>query len=150
MPNKYSAYNKQWKLLNKERETENCKKWHEENREHRRAYRRALYAKEKTNPDFKLKKILRNRFSKLIKGKAKQQSILKYVGCSVEELKNHLESQFKDSMSWENHGKVWHVDHIIPLCNFDHGNEIEIYKAWNYNNLQPLFVKDNLLKGSKT
>jgi len=39
---------------------------------------------------------------------------MEYVGCTIEEFKAHIEAQFKEGMSWDNHGK-WHIDHIIPL-----------------------------------
>ena len=80
----------------------------------------------------------------------KQKKIFRtmvYIGCSVQELKEHIENQFKQGMTWNNHGQSgWHLDHIIPLCNF-HINEI--MHANHYTNLQPLWAVDNLSKGSK-
>lgn len=149
MSNKYKAYNKQWKLANADQERRNCKRWFENNKEHRRQYKRDFYARSKSDPNFRLKKALRGRFSKIIKGIAKQKSILKYVGCSIEDLRLHLEQQFRDGMNWGNYGTCWHIDHIVPLCRFDHTEESQIYKAWNYMNLQPLFSEENLRKGSK-
>ena len=49
-------------------------------------------------------------------------------------------------MSWENRNE-WHVDHIIPLCSAK--TQEELYNLCHYTNLQPLWVKDNLTKGSK-
>ena len=41
------------------------------------------------------------------------------VGYSRKELMDHLEKQFVNGMSWDNYGKYgWHIDHIIPKCNF--------------------------------
>jgi hypothetical protein len=96
--------------------------------------------KYKTNQDYKLKKLLKSRFYKLIKGKQKNGSFIKYLGCSIEELKSHLEQQFKPEMTWENHGTIWEIDHIIPISSFDMSKEENIFKCWNYNNLQPLFL----------
>lgn len=42
-------------------------------------------------------------------------------------------------MNWANHGKIWEIDHIIPLSSFDLTIEENIYKAFNYKNTQPLF-----------
>lgn len=68
------------------------------------------------------------------------------LGCSVEFLKQHLEKQFKNGMSWENHGK-WHIDHIIPLASAKTQEKIEY--LCHYTNLQPLWAKDNQSKGAK-
>ena len=68
------------------------------------------------------------------------------VGCSPEFVKEHLEKQFIEGMTWENQGK-WHIDHIIPLSSAK--TEEEVYKLCHYTNLQPLWAEDNLKKGSK-
>ena len=70
-----------------------------------------------------------------------------YIGCSPDFLRNHLEKQFRLGMTWDNHGEVWEVDHIIPLSAWDFKNHPEhIFKASHYSNLQPLFRGENLTK----
>ena len=71
---------------------------------------------------------------------------MELIGCSVEELKQHLESQFRDGMSWENYGTTWHIDHIIPCTAFDMTDEEQQRTCFNYKNLQPLLAEENLLK----
>lgn len=85
----------------------------------------------------------------------KAKKSLEYLGCTIEELKNHLEKQFYshpntgEEMTWENHSyEGWHVDHIKPLSTFDLTKEKEIMKANHYTNLQPLWAEENLTKGS--
>ena len=68
------------------------------------------------------------------------------MGYTSNELKIHLESLFKDGMSWENYGK-WHVDHIRPIVSFDKNELPSIVNS--LSNLQPLWAYENLLKGSK-
>jgi len=75
-------------------------------------------------------------------------TIQKYCGCSWAELRGHFEAMFKEGMTWENHGRTgWHVDHIKPLCEFDISKEEELYKAWFYTNLRPLWHWENRAKG---
>jgi hypothetical protein len=48
--------------------------------------------------------------------KPKQASELEflYLGCNIEEFKKHIEAQFVENMTWDNHGE-WHIDKLIPL-----------------------------------
>jgi len=73
------------------------------------------------------------------------------VGYTCEDLMSHLESQFKDGMSWGNKGD-WHIDHIIPRSQFHFGsyNDSEFKECWSLENLQPLWSEDNLKKYTKT
>jgi len=99
------------------------------------------------NIEFKIKHNLRTRLCKAIHRKGKTNSAIKDLGCSIEELKKHLESQFQDNMSWNNYGKHgWHIDHIIPLASFNLTDREEFLRANNYKNLQPLWVEDHLKK----
>ena len=72
------------------------------------------------------------------------------LGCSIEHARKHLESQFREGMKWDNHGKYgWHIDHIIPCASFDLTDPEQQKKCFNYKNLQPLWWHENLSKGSK-
>ena len=128
--------------------------YREYQREYKKKNRKVLSAKYlhklKTDPKTKLRHTLRGRFRKLIKGFHKKNSVLSYIGCDVESLKDYLSSKFKEGMTWENHGKVWHIDHIIPCVSFDFDSEEDLKKCWHYTNLQPLYALDNLRKGDKT
>jgi hypothetical protein len=72
----------------------------------------------------------------------KPASTFKWIGCSPEELKAHLESLFTEGMTWENYGE-WHVDHIRPVCSF---TAEEWEQVNHYTNLQPLWAEDNYSK----
>ena len=71
---------------------------------------------------------------------------MEMLGCTPEELRDHLQSQFTEGMTLENHGE-WHIDHIIPLASAN--TEEEIVKLCHYTNLQPLWAEDNLSKSDK-
>lgn len=81
-------------------------------------------------------------------GYSKSARLSEYLGCDWSTFKQHIESKFTEGMSWYNHGD-WHLDHIKPLCLFNLSNKEEMLKAGHYTNLQPLWAKDNLSKGSK-
>ncbi len=51
-------------------------------------------------------------------------------------------------MTWKNKEFYgWHIDHIVPLSSAK--TEEDVYKLCHYTNLQPLWSKDNMSKGSK-
>jgi len=111
----------------------------------------ALKKKLSEDPNFKLKWLLRSRISSAIKKQLgnKAYKTIELLGCSIQEARNHLENQFTNGMNWKNHGKVWEIDHIIPVSSFDLTKSEEQKKAFNYNNTQPLIKWDNRTKGSK-
>jgi hypothetical protein len=78
---------------------------------------------------------------------SKNNSTFSIIGCSPECLKEHLEKQFKEGMTWDKLGKQIHIDHIIPLSSAK--TEEEVYKLCHYTNLQPLWAHENLSKGNK-
>ena len=78
---------------------------------------------------------------------SKKNKTFDIVGCSPEFLKQHLEKQFTEGMSWELLGQHIHIDHIIPLSSAK--TEDELYKLCHYENLQPLWAEDNLKKSNK-
>ena len=72
---------------------------------------------------------------------------LEILGCSFQEFKLHLESQFDEWMNWENQGTYWHMDHIIPISSAQ--TEEDVWRLNHYTNFQPLYWEDNLKKSNK-
>jgi hypothetical protein len=106
--------------------------------------------RKKENPQYRLECNMRRRCLLALNGKYKHATTFKLIGCSTEELKEHIESLWTDGMSWENYGVGgWHIDHARPVSSFDLTKEEEQKAAFHYSNLQPLWQKDNLLKGAK-
>jgi hypothetical protein len=103
-----------------------------------------------TDPQYRLACALRVRLGRALKrGQTKSAPTLELIGCSIAELIKHLESQFTPDMTWCNHGKYWHIDHIIPLAAFDLTDAEQQRKACHWSNLQPLTIFDNLSKGDR-
>jgi hypothetical protein len=73
---------------------------------------------------------------------------MELIGCSIEQLRQHLEDQFLPGMEWGNR-KEWHVDHKRPLSSFNLSSPKQQRLAFHYSNLQPLWAKDNLSKGTR-
>lgn len=106
------------------------------------------YTKEKLkiDPLFKLGKMLRARLRDFLKNgnNFNKRQTADYIGCTMEQLKVHIEKQFKDGMTWENHAELWHLDHIIPLAHAK--TEDQLYELARWTNLQPLTILKNLKK----
>lgn len=100
------------------------------------------------DPIFRLKSNLRKRLNEYVKlmNITKKQSTFEIIGLSPENLRNYLQVLFIEGMSWSNYGE-WHIDHKIPLSTAK--SEKELYELCHYSNLQPLWAKDNMSKGSK-
>lgn len=132
---------------NKEKYQERQRRWNSENRDKLREYW------DKANKQFGRK--IRSRVSKSLQRNDKQSSTEELLGCSIPELRAHLESQFTEGMSWDNYGRPikddylsgWHIDHIRPMSSFDLDDAEQQKQCWHYSNLQPLWAKDNLSKG---
>lgn len=112
----------------------------------------------KKDPVFRLAVICRSR----IDGALKMQNAPRYypykvlIGCSWLELKEHLQKQFKPGMHWKNHStfskkgkRGIHIDHIKPIGSFDLSYGRNQLKAFNYKNMQPLFIGDHCKKTCK-
>jgi hypothetical protein len=70
------------------------------------------------------------------------------LGADFFTVKEFLERQFLKGMTWDNYGEVWNIDHIIPLDIA--GEDVElINKLCYYQNLSPIYCKDNFRKGFK-
>lgn len=134
---------------NREHVLELTYKWRKENPEKVRTINRK-YMKSNTPAVLsrKLAKNLRTRLLMALKGNTRTGSAVRDLGCSMEEFKTRLKSQFKLGMNWENYGK-WHIDHILPLSKFDLSKEKERLVAFHYSNLQPLWAEDNNRKSNR-
>lgn len=103
-----------------------------------------------TDTLYRVKQGVRARLRQALKGNIKATTTMQLVGCTLAELKAHLESLFSPGMSWDNYGLYgWHIDHIMPCSSFDLLDPAQQAECFHYTNLQPLWAKDNLSKSDK-
>jgi len=108
-----------------------------------------LYKRERRkDPYQRLKDNLRSRFNHALKNNYKSGSAIKDLGCSISELKKHLESKFDSNMTWSNYGSYWQIDHIEPLFKFNLSDPEQLKQACNYKNLQPLSKEEHKAKSA--
>lgn len=129
-----TAFNRQYALLNVEKERARSRrrhmenpaaaaarnrKWRSENREHVRARDNARnarnretvnktakrhYEKKKKCPQFRLESAIKVGVHGMLKGTKSYRPTFKILGYSVDDLRSHLEAQFAPGMTWDNYG----------------------------------------------
>jgi hypothetical protein len=103
------------------------------------------------DPSGYLKRIVSCRVREALKADKSKKSI-EYLGCSIEQFKEHIGFQFETGMSWDNYGEIWHIDHIIPIKYKQDGKEPSLedtIKRLHWSNTQPMFAEENISKGNK-
>ena len=141
---------REYEKNNRKKINEAQKKWKEKNKEKVKLYQKKSNNKRKTDNMYKLRcnistLIRQGMYKKKYLKKTKTQNI---IGCSFEEFKRHLQSQFQEGMTWDNYGRNgWHIDHIYPVSKAR--DKEHLLELNHYTNLQPLWEKDNLSKGNR-
>jgi len=69
--------------------------------------------------------------------------IREYVSINVFELREWIQLQWIEGMTWENYGSFWVIDHVVPLRIFNIFDENDLRISFHYKNLMPLIWKDN-------
>lgn len=124
---------------------------------------RARYHATKT-PQKRLRNCIRTSIIYHIKrkGQTKDESLVKHLGYSLDDLKIHLECLWEPWMNWENWGLycaetwndndsktwTWHIDHIKRHREFKYSSvkDPEFKECWALTNLRPLSAKENVIR----
>ena len=152
-------YNQKYRLDNKDRlkeyedgrreqripyQKKRNKEYCEKHKPERRAYQQV---RRDTDTQFRLSLNLRRALNRAIERNFKKGKTVQRLGCSIEFLRQHLESMFQPGMTWENRSPTsWHIDHIKPMVDFDLTDEEQVLRVCHYTNLQPLWMLDNIRK----
>ena len=150
---------KQYRLDNSDKRKESTKQWYLNNPEYRKKYNKKYSSENKdkinkykknrklTNPFLKISHNICSLIGSSIKkqGYTKKSRTYEILGCSYEDFKINLESQFTEGMTWDNYGK-WHLDHIYPVSRAI--DEEHLIKLNHHTNFQPLWAEDNFKKSN--
>jgi hypothetical protein len=144
----YSASFKKWYYDNREDYLLRCKV-KRKTEEHKKRTREYQKNRKTIDPIYRLRHAISSGICNAIKSRGfrKKSKTADILGCSMEEFKAHIESQFQLGMSWENR-HLWHIDHIMPVSmakTYD-----EVVRLNHYKNLRPLWAHENLSKSDKT
>lgn len=125
-----------------------------------RAYRKKIQPitnerdriKRKTDPRYALNKRMHSLMWRGLKKNKGGRSWQELAGYSIDDLRAHIEKQFKNGMTWERFlaGEI-HIDHKIPRAafNFLNPDDLDFKRCWSIKNLRPLWAFDNISKGDR-
>lgn len=118
--------------------------------EKRRQYQKVYQKRKRREPQYRLNVNMSRSIRRALNGNKNKHRWEKLVGYTVLDLKNHLEKQFQEGMSWDNYGK-WHIDHKIPVTAFNYSRfeHRDFERCWELKNLQPMWSNENQSKKNK-
>jgi len=170
-PKKVREKNRRWRVANPEKERESARKyraanpkkvreatrkWKKENpekvNEQNKKSLKTFREKNRDDPIYRMHQNMRSGMSGAVKGTHKSAPTMKIIGCTVEELFEHLES----CASWEpwmirkKYGVGgWDVDHIIAIKKWEDNCPLQFALCWEKSNLQPMEHIANIKKGAR-
>lgn len=102
------------------------------------------------NPSYRLKCILRTRLYKTMKGIKNSKSIQVYLGMTSSNFVQWIQYQFDGTgFTWNNYGKEWEIDHVIPCSSLDLTKEEAKHECFHWSNMRPLLKIQNMEKSNK-
>jgi hypothetical protein len=159
--NKFLIKNKTYYQKNKEEYKDTVKNYYQNNKEIKKIYNKNYFLENKekiknyklkyhknrreTDIVYKINHNIRSLISQTFKhnGFNKSAKSAFILGCSYQEFKEYLESNFEPWMNWSNYGLYngqpnygWDIDHKIPTSSAK--SEDDIIRLNHYSNLQPL------------
>lgn len=123
-----------------------CQQKYDKEHKEQISERQRKYRLEKIkNPAFRLSERMSAGMRRALKQNKAGQHWEDLVPYNIEQLRQHLESQFTPEMSWDNMGEYWEVDHIIPqnMFNFTTYKDKDFQICWSLMNLRPLNWLEN-------
>lgn len=167
-PEKLKASYQASAIKHRDKRYKATREWREQNKEHLQAYHKAnrerdrkklrewVKARYAADPKYalilKARGLMRHAFQRL--GFKKTTKTAELLGCDWETLKQHIEDQFYDGMTWESFQQKNHIgtsmveiDHIIPISSAK--TEEDVIRLSHHTNLRPLWWWENREKRDK-
>lgn len=91
----------------------------------------------------RIKKVQQAAFRRFLRGQGTPIKIREWIGLNWQETKVLLEARMLDTMTWQNYGTHWVIDHVVPFWIFDVESQDDMKLLWHPENLLPLVWKDN-------
>lgn len=104
------------------------------------------YHATKHTPEFKAMRFARRqllRIAQQTKRRFKQRKTQEYLGCSYAQATEHITKLLPMGWTWANYGRVWEIDHIIPLSAGQLTDHDHLNRVCHYTNLRPMSVTEN-------
>lgn len=92
-------------------------------------------------PSYRMFRNTLRRTGMALRGRASPSEAL---ACDHPRLRAYISAQFREGMSWDCY-RQWEVDHVEPLSAAR--SEVELVQLCHYTNLQPLWRRENRIKG---
>jgi hypothetical protein len=153
-----AVYMREWRSKNREKVQQNNKKWYANGGADKKKIYDSLRL-DKVREDnkkrylldaeFRLKKVLRTRINKVLCGLTKSGKSKELLGCDVDFYIRWIEYQLEPSMTWQNYGVLWNIDHVRPCCSYNLSNPEEQIECFNWKNTRPLMKTLNESKSNK-
>ena len=99
------------------------------------------YQRSQDDPSYRMYRSVQRRTGQVLKGR---HSPRRALGCDHSTLREHISARFRQGMGWARYGQ-WEVDHIVPLSAAR--SEAELLELCRNRNLQPLWKRENQVKG---
>jgi hypothetical protein len=156
-----NAKAKEWYINNKDKARKTQIEWADNNKEYAyewaknnpdkvKQYNKKSDAKKRQNKPWTI--AWRNQLTGALKRlkQSKQNTTIKSLGYSAEQLREHIESLWSEDMNWSNYGRrkgCWEIDHKKAVSKFDWNVKVSLVNS--LDNLQPMWVTDNRKKRNK-
>lgn len=140
---------KDWVEQNQDKMTELQADWYQNNKEKINEKNVEKYHNDEIYRIMNSVRKSASRILKIEKDYFESEQILKYLNCSSNFYLDWIKHCFEDDMNLENHGKLYDIDHVIPIHYFreHYKNNMDICFSWF--NTMPLYKKENMKKKEK-